>query len=232
MSATPVGNPAGSWYGLPRPIHLLDLLELCLYIVILVGAGRFSKYFARQDEMHKIMNLIAKKPKWTPERKKIRRNFQLLYLCQAPSIWLLMLDDNITYLSTPVLLFIAQFVLYLLWPIIYFQFRQVGLAAIDAIALWFTIDATIYYFWKANVLASLFLYPHLAWITTTTTLSIYLWKLNRDNPYLLNPNVELPLKPIKSVTVDIPDILPEHKPQKDSDSSEDTQLNKGKDTNV
>jgi len=177
-----IEHSAETWYGLPRPIGLFDVVTFILYFAFLIGCGRVTSWLSsgtNPPEKHEMMPLI-KHPKWSPKMSKIRQYFRSLYICQAPAIWIIMLDESITLSSTQIQLFVLQFFLYLMWPILFFRYRRPDLAAVDAVVLWFLIDITIYSFWQVNVLASVCLYPYLSWITTAVVLSITLWRLNKN----------------------------------------------------
>jgi tryptophan-rich sensory protein len=174
-----------TWYALPRPIGVLDVATLILYGLLLIGCGRVTSWLSsgtNPPEKHEMMPLI-KHPKWSPKQSKIRQYFRTLYICQAPAIWIILLDDSIGLSSLQVQLFILQFFLYLMWPILFFRYKRPDLAALDAVLLWFLIDVTIYSFWQVNVLASICLYPYLSWITTAVVLSITLWRLNKNKKF-------------------------------------------------
>lgn len=164
----------------PRPVTLQDVILLGLICSGIVGAGKVTSILAGTRQpiatdhyLHKI-----KKPTWTPNATKIRNCFKSLYIVQAPAIWLISMDSSITWSSPQVILFIMQFGLYILWPVLFFRYKKINLSLLDAVILWFLIDFTIYFFWQVNIYAALLMYPYLSWITTAVALNASIYSLN------------------------------------------------------
>jgi len=164
----------------PRPVTLQDVMVLGLISGGIVGAGKATSLLAGTRQpiqtdhyLHKI-----KKPTWTPNATKIRNCFKSLYIVQAPAIWLISLDPNISWSSPQVILFLMQFALYIFWPVLFFRYKKINLSLLDAVILWFLIDFTIYFFWQVNIYAALLMYPYLSWITTAVALNASIYSLN------------------------------------------------------
>src|SRR5690348_7150739 len=112
----------------PRPVTLLDFVILLLITGGIVGAGKLTSILAgtrkpiqTEGYLHQI-----KKPTWTPDSTKILNYFKSLYIVQAPAIWLILMDPSISWTSTPVILFVMQFGLYIFWPILFFRYRKIN----------------------------------------------------------------------------------------------------------
>jgi len=170
-------------YYLPRPIFFADIVLLWIFIAFLYILGLCTKALSGGTSDPDAHPVTLKKPGWTPKMSRIRTYFKLLYLCQGPAIWLVAIDPKVDFLSPAVLLFIAQFAVYLLWPIIFFRWKLFGWAVVDSFTLWILLDFTIYSFWHVNPLASFFMYPYLCWITSALALTIHIWRLNRKGEY-------------------------------------------------
>lgn len=72
-----------------------------------------------------------------------------------------------------------QLGLNILWSILFFGYRNPGLAMVEIIVLWVAIYKTIVSFGKIDKLASKLLIPYLAWVTFASALNFGVWWLNR-----------------------------------------------------
>lgn len=78
----------------------------------------------------------------------------------------------------PLALFGAQLALNTAWSMIFFGFRQPGLAAIEIVPLWSIIVATLRSFARISGTAAWLLVPYLAWVSFATALNLSIWRLN------------------------------------------------------
>jgi len=178
-------------------LTFLNVLGLVAIVASLFGSGRLVKMIVGNfatPENHPLVHQL-KHPRWSPSMTSIRNKFRMLYLSQGPAIWLILIDPRTTTTTPQIWWFAFQFILYLIWPVLFFRFKLLGWAVIDAVFLWFVIDITIYKFWEMNPLASWFLYPYLCWITSACALSFHLWKLNKGKG---KSNTD----PLSSISVD------------------------------
>jgi len=65
-----------------------------------------------------------------------------------------------------------------LWPIIFFGFKNPGLAFIEIIILSIFIIITTVLFWKINTHAGILLLPYILWTLFATFLNYAIWRLN------------------------------------------------------
>lgn len=72
----------------------------------------------------------------------------------------------------------AQLILNALWSIIFFGFKQPGLAFIEILAMWYFIVRTIQVGRKIDRWAAYLLYPYLAWVSFASLLNLSIWLLN------------------------------------------------------
>lgn len=77
-------------------------------------------------------------------------------------------------------LWLAQLVLNLLWSLIFFGRRELGLAFAEILVLWIAIAATTREFASRRPVAGALLVPYLGWTTFATLLNGAIWYLNRD----------------------------------------------------
>ncbi len=74
--------------------------------------------------------------------------------------------------------YFAQLVLNTLWSIIFFGFKELGLAFVEIMALWYFIVRTIQESKKLNTTSAHLLYPYLAWVSFAALLNLSLYLLN------------------------------------------------------
>ena len=72
----------------------------------------------------------------------------------------------------------AQLILNTLWSILFFGFKEPGLAFVEIGALWYFIVRTIQESKKLNNVASYLLYPYLAWVSFASLLNFGIYMLN------------------------------------------------------
>ncbi len=78
-----------------------------------------------------------------------------------------------------IFLFGTQLVLNTVWSPVFFGAKNILLALIIIIAMWFYIVKTIVAFRKVDKTAALLLYPYIAWVSFATVLNFSIWMLNR-----------------------------------------------------
>ncbi len=78
----------------------------------------------------------------------------------------------------PLAIFGGQLLLNVAWSGIFFTLQSPGFAAIEVVALWLAIAATIMAFRRVSTLAAALLVPYLAWVSFATALNIAFWRLN------------------------------------------------------
>lgn len=75
-------------------------------------------------------------------------------------------------------LFGVQFVLNITWTSIFFGLQSPGVALVEILLLDVVIAATVVVFWRVNRLASVLLWPYLAWTLFATALTAAIVTLN------------------------------------------------------
>lgn len=75
-------------------------------------------------------------------------------------------------------LFFIQLGLNFIWTPLFFGLKDLSLAFVTIIAMWYYIFLTIKAFAKINKTASYLLYPYLAWVSFATLLNLSIWILN------------------------------------------------------
>lgn len=98
-----------------------------------------------------------------------------LYVLMAIAAWLIWKSVG---WGAALTLFTAQLVLNAAWTPVFFGAHLLVGSVIVIIAIWLVLVATIIEFWFANRVASILLWPYLAWVTYATYLAIGLAVLN------------------------------------------------------
>ena len=75
-------------------------------------------------------------------------------------------------------LYFTQLILNSLWSTIFFGFKELGLAFVEIMALWYFIVRTIQESKKLNPTSANLLYPYLAWVSFAALLNLSLYLLN------------------------------------------------------
>jgi len=65
-----------------------------------------------------------------------------------------------------------------MWSIVFFGFRQIGMALVEIVVLLAVIAITTVAFWRVDKAAGLLFVPYVAWVGFATVLNAALWHLN------------------------------------------------------
>ena len=76
------------------------------------------------------------------------------------------------------MVFAVQLALNLGWSIVFFGFRQIGLALVEVVVLLAAIIATTTLFWRVDRLAGALFIPYGLWVAYASLLNAALWRLN------------------------------------------------------
>ncbi len=72
----------------------------------------------------------------------------------------------------------AQLILNALWSILFFGLKQVGLALVEILVMWYFIARAIQEGGRLSKWSSYLLYPYIAWVTLATLLNLAILVLN------------------------------------------------------
>ena len=115
------------------------------------------------------------KPSWTPPNWLFGPAWTILYIMIAVAGWRAWRAGGIS----PALTFWAlNIIANALWSYIMFGQRNIGLALIDASAMWLTIVGFIALSWNLDRTAALLFVPYLAWVSFATALNFSIWRMN------------------------------------------------------
>ena len=120
------------------------------------------------------------KPPFSPPNWIFAPAWTLLYILMGISFYLIWKkgtkDKKVRY---AIKIFGVQLVLNAVWSPIFFGAKNMFLALIVIILMWFFIGKTIVAFGKINKLASRLLYPYILWVSFASLLNFSVWILNR-----------------------------------------------------
>lgn len=128
----------------------------------------FSKWFSD-----------LKKPWWEPPGPIFGGAWSVLYPLMGLASWLVWAEGGFHKQTGPLTLYVTQLFLNLLWPMLFFGSKKLGLALFDIILLDGVLAATISAFQPVNHVAANLLKPYLAWVLFATCLNFNLWLNNR-----------------------------------------------------
>lgn len=117
------------------------------------------------------------KPSWNPPNWVFGPVWSFLYLMIGFSFALLW-NATHKFKRLAITLFIIQFVLNLLWSVIFFANKCVGLAFIEIVLLLIMIIATMFVAKRVSLWSTILLVPYLLWVSFATLLSGAIYFLN------------------------------------------------------
>ncbi len=118
------------------------------------------------------------KPSWNPPNWLFGPVWTILYVLMgvaAYQVWERVKDSS---RRAALVVYGVQLVLNASWSIIFFAFRQPGIAFGEIVVMWVAILATIILFWRVRPLAGVLLLPYIAWVTFASALNFAVWQLN------------------------------------------------------
>ena len=120
------------------------------------------------------------RPSWNPPDRIFGPVWTSLYAAMGISlVRVVRADAAEDTRRIAVALFGAQLILNFGWSWIFFVEHAIGLAALEILALWLAIAATIAAFARIAPDAAALLLPYLAWVTFATALNVAIWRRNR-----------------------------------------------------
>jgi tryptophan-rich sensory protein len=120
-----------------------------------------------------------RKPSFTPPNWVFSPVWISLFILMGLSLFFVWRRTDHQKLKVAFIFFFVQFILNILWSILFFWFRSPLLGLVDIVLLWIAILLTIQHFWKVSKFAGVLLLPYLVWVSFATLLNFSLWILNR-----------------------------------------------------
>jgi translocator protein len=119
-----------------------------------------------------------RKPSWTPPAWVFGSVSTALYLAMAVAAWRIWIERRAKARRIALMLFAAQLLFNIGWPLLFFTLRVPGAAAIEVGLLWLAVLATTVVFYPVSRIAALLMTPYLLWTTFAVFLNIAIWRFN------------------------------------------------------
>jgi tryptophan-rich sensory protein len=116
------------------------------------------------------------KSKFTPPPYVFSIVWPILYVTIFLSLFFYIFNRKYTYLG--LFYFVLQFALNILWPIIFFQYKNISLAFFILIFLCLFISLTLFEFSKTDSVSTLLLVPYFIWSLFALYLNMYIYIYN------------------------------------------------------
>jgi len=153
-------------------------LKYTLSIGVCLAAGGLGTIFTISSIPTWYAHLI--KPSFSPPNWLFGPVWTILYILMGISLALIWVKGVKTERAREALmLFGVQLFLNAIWSPIFFGAKDLTLALIVIILMWFFILKTILAFGKVNKTASYLLYPYIAWVSFASILNFSVWLLNK-----------------------------------------------------
>jgi translocator protein len=118
------------------------------------------------------------RPSWAPPASVFGPVWTTLYLMMGISAWLIWRERGRQGVDGALSLYLIQLAANALWSWLFFGWRQGAFALVDILLLLLLIGITAASFWRINRLASMLLWPYLAWVAFASVLTGAVWQRN------------------------------------------------------
>lgn len=121
------------------------------------------------------------KPSFNPPNWIFAPVWTFLFFLMGVSLYLILEKDlKDKTVKSALLIFTGQFILNILWSVLFFGLQRPFDAFIEIIILWFAILLTIVQFYKIDKKAAFLLVPYLLWVSLASVLNFSVWILNMN----------------------------------------------------
>lgn len=153
-------------------------IKLIVSIAICLLAGGLGTIFTIPSIPTWYATLV--KPSFSPPNYLFGPVWTILYILMGISLYLIWKKGTKTQkVREALMIFGLQLFLNAVWSPIFFGARNLFVALIVIIFMWYFILKTILSFGKINKTASYLLYPYLAWVSFASILNFSVWMLNK-----------------------------------------------------
>lgn len=149
------------------------IVKLGIAIIIAQLAGAIGGIFTSMTVSTWFVDLV--KPSFNPPSWLFGPVWTTLFLLMGISLYLAY--DN-KWDKWAKGFFVAQYVLNILWSVLFFGLKSPGLAFIEIIVLWGAILGMIISFYRINKWAGLINIPYLLWVSFAAVLNFFIYFLN------------------------------------------------------
>ncbi|MFZ2556216.1 MAG: TspO/MBR family protein [Minisyncoccia bacterium] len=170
-------SPRWRGHAVQPSVLIRKLFQLLLFILIAQAVGIFGTYFTFDAIPTWYAELV--KPSFSPPNWVFGPVWTILYAMMgiaAFCAWELWYEK--THAPRALNWYWLQLFLNGIWTLIFFGFKNLGLALIVILALFLAILMMIREFGKIDMRLALLLVPYLLWVMFASTLNYSLWMLN------------------------------------------------------
>jgi tryptophan-rich sensory protein len=150
-------------------------LGLCVIAALVVGA---MAALATRGEVATWYSTL-RKPSFNPPDYLFGPAWTILYILMGISFFLVWQLPKTEQKQTAILLFVIQLILNFSWSFLFFKFHLLGIALIEILLLWVSVQAIIVAFRKVHTTAAWLQVPYLLWVSFASILNAGIWYLNR-----------------------------------------------------
>jgi len=155
----------------------MKIFKLILSVAICLGAGAIGSLFTSSSIP--TWYTTIEKPFFNPPNWIFGPVWTLLFIMMGVALFLVWNKGwQNKKVKIAMLIFGIQFLLNILWSIIFFGFLSPFYAFVEIIFLWLAILATIIYFYQISRPASWLLVPYILWVSFASVLNFFIWRLN------------------------------------------------------
>ena len=154
----------------PKFSYLVGLIVLCLGVA---GTATVVTLPSVRDWYHTLVQ-----PSFAPPDAVFGPVWTALYVMMAVAAWRAWGRDAYAWDSTCLRLFLFQLALNFAWSFILFEFHQIGMAAIEIVALEIAIVVAAVAFLMRDRVAGILMLPYIAWVGFASALNIAFYRLN------------------------------------------------------
>jgi tryptophan-rich sensory protein len=153
-----------------------NILKLIASVVLSQAAGVIGSLFTVQNIPTWYSGL--NKPSFNPPNYIFGPVWITLYFIIGIAFYLVWKKSNTQNIKIPVVLFISQLVLNVLWSILFFGLKNPELGFMEIIILWIFIVLCIIKFYPVSKISSWLMFPYLLWVSFASVLNFKIWMLN------------------------------------------------------
>jgi tryptophan-rich sensory protein len=117
------------------------------------------------------------KPSWNPPNWLFGPVWTILFLMMGVALWQIIISEH-PIKAKALQWYTIQFILNMLWTILFFTLHSPGAAFIEIIFLWLSINYTIVLYSKIKKSAAYLLLPYICWVSFAAILNATIYWLN------------------------------------------------------
>ena len=118
------------------------------------------------------------KASFTPPEGYFSPIWIVLYFLMALSGWRVWCHERSKQALIALSLFAVQLALNMAWSVLFFGYREIGLAFGEILILTACVLLTTVLFWRIDKVSGVLLAPYLIWLAFAATLNGFIWHLN------------------------------------------------------